>query len=1355
MIVPSCVSEPYVSEVVVLEISAQRREFIDKARQDWIKRLIDLSRRNNLLYYRSLKWGTLNLSLDDTERWGALLRGDSVSLRGLVRNISEEELIQKVLGIWRRAQANQEEKGLTTMFVALGMASWKPADGGRNSAAPILLLPVGLEMRGHAGTSLFIHRGGPVQANLVLLHVLETEFGVSISPEKALSRLQGDVEEEIFDAARVYEPFNEACTSIPEFGIRDVAVLGNFAFQKMAMVRDLQENPDNLASSDLIAALAGDPEAKQSIGAKAQNPDPREFDLIKPQSEFLILDADSSQQSAIAAVLAGQSAVIHGPPGTGKSQTIANLVASLAAAGKHVLFVAEKRAALQVVLKRLQQVGLDKIAIDLHGADVSTKRVMEQVGAALSTIQQAVAVDCNQMHQKYVERRDRLNRHVESLHRKRTLGGMSVYELQGALLRLQSEVRCDTRWRGPELTTIDKSEPPRIRDLLREAGGLASLFLGSDPSPWNGLRLLDGLSAQHAVDLVARMSSQTWPEFLSSVADFVKVVNFRPPKTLKDAQRTYSLLAGVRKTLGLYSPDIFIQNIQGMIRALAPGKTGGFKGFWTWCTSSEYRQARNQAMSLRIAGKAGGAELFAELTAVEDQRIQWADLSNRSSSPRLVEAFAEGQRKLEIAVADLASLSSINPTKPFELLPFSEVTAYIDALAKDRLTPMRLPKLCEVEQALERSGVGKFIEELRKKKIVPQKWISAFDQSWYSSCLEAAQAEDPEIAGFNGRTHDGFVSEFKELDKERIRIAAARVLRSYAERAISAMNERKNEEYIIRSEAEKKRRHRSLRTLFAEARHVLTALCPCWMASPLSVSQLLDATRCFDFVIFDEASQVLPEDAIPAVMRGAHLVVAGDSWQLPPTTFFAASDDDEMAEDESNTATAGFESLLDTTNAFMPSWHLNWHYRSRDETLISFSNHYIYKDRLVTFPGPGGGFPAIQHALVQQPPGLDGQEESSSAEVNKVVEIVLEHAKSRPTESLGVIAMGIRHADRIQRAIDQALLSRPELAGFFDTNAEERFFIKNLERVQGDERDAIVLTVGYGKDRGGNLPFRFGPLLSFGGQRRLNVAVTRARRRMMLVSSFSHLDMDLAKVKPRTGVELLRHYLEYAASGGKRLGELATMSFPMNSFEAEVFDVLESKGVPLVPQVGASSYRIDLVAQHPKERGRYVLAIECDGASYHSSPTARDRDRLRQQQLESLGWKFHRIWSTDWFMRKDEEVSRALAAYENAIASVDDSRVVGEPSTTTPPSVNHDSSAKKSGRRMRPNISRREAITDYSEHELLTLISWIESDGRLRTHEEVINELVPELGFQRRGARIEGVLRSVLERRGNSSRTEA
>jgi hypothetical protein len=337
------------SRDVILEISAKRQEAVERARQAWIKKLIDLSRRNNLLYYRPLKWGTLSLSLDDVELWVGLLRGEAIRVRSLVKDLSDEELASKVLNIWRKAQANQEEKGLATLYVALGMASWKSSDGGRDAESAVLLLPVAFEMKGHAGTSVALRCVGPVQVNLVLLHVLETQFGTSISPAGALSVLQESEEESAFDPSPAFRLLKDsASTSIPEFEIRNVAILGNFAFQKMAMVKDLRESSDILVSSDLVAALAGDTQAKQSLGAKFQNPDPREFDTVPPQSEFLVLDADSSQQAAIAAVLTGQSTVIHGPPGTGKSQTIANLVASLAAAGKRVLFVAEKQAALQV-----------------------------------------------------------------------------------------------------------------------------------------------------------------------------------------------------------------------------------------------------------------------------------------------------------------------------------------------------------------------------------------------------------------------------------------------------------------------------------------------------------------------------------------------------------------------------------------------------------------------------------------------------------------------------------------------------------------------------------------------------------------------------------------------------------------------------------------------------------------------------------------------------------------------------------------------------------------------------------------------------------------------------------------------
>jgi len=516
------------------------------------------------------------------------------------------------------------------------------------------------------------------------------------------------------------------------------------------------------------------------------------------------------------------------------------------------------------------------------------------------------------------------------------------------------------------------------------------------------------------------------------------------------------------------------------------------------------------------------------------------------------------------------------------------------------------------------------------------------------------------------------------------------------------------------------------------------------MASPLSVSQLLDSgRRYFDFVIFDEASQVLPEDAVPSILRGDRLVVAGDSKQLPPTTFFAAADDDEYVADEDATATEGFESLLDTMNSFLNGSYLDWHYRSRDESLINFSNHYIYQDRLVTFPGPGGP-PVISHIHVKQELGVDGQEESSSVEVQAVVSRVLEHAQKTSELTLGVITMGIRHMNRVQAALDHALEGHPELGAFFDPSKRERFFVKNLERVQGDERDAIIISIGYGKDRAGNLPLRFGPLIPEGGRRRLNVAVTRARQKLTVVSSFSHLDIDLARVRPGSGVELLRNYLQYAASNGRLLGDAELTREPLNAFEAEVFDSLSTAGLRLIPQMGASHFRIDMVAEHPSTPGRYVLAIECDGATYHSSYTARDRDRLRQQQLENLGWRFHRIWSTDWFMRKEEEIQRTMNAFHEAVVFADklDRGAVPNNHNGNGNHREHSSTAPKRG--PRPPVPVRTSINQYAQGELLQLLRWIASDGQLRTDDQMIDEMVIALGFSRRGSRIESAIQHAI-----------
>jgi hypothetical protein len=392
-------------------------------------------------------------------------------------------------------------------------------------------------------------------------------------------------------------------------------------------------------------------------------------------------------------------------------------------------------------------------------------------------------------------------------------------------------------------------------------------------------------------------------------------------------------------------------------------------------------------------------------------------------------------------------------------LSIDELERVSKMLAGDSLTPHRLPRLMQIEQKLSDLGVTALLEEIKKRRPASETWPKLLEHAWLESSLDRARNEDPNLAGFNGNVHQKFREEFCQLDKERLNLSIQRVRRTHAEQALRAMNDHQDQEELVRHEAAKRARHLPFRTLIGQAPDVLTALRPCWFASPLSVSELMPAARqYFDAVLFDEASQVLPEDAVPALLRGTTAVVAGDQNQLPPTTFFDVSGDEDE-ESEAVSAVEGFESLLDQMMGLIERpWSLDWHYRSLDESLIAFSNRHIYNDRLITFPGSGGP-PALFHVLVPSVPDQDGQDESSSAEVKRVVDLVLSHATERPSETLGVIAMGIKHARRVEAAIDYALSSRPDLEAFFAEDKNERFFVKNLERVQGDERDAILLTI--------------------------------------------------------------------------------------------------------------------------------------------------------------------------------------------------------------------------------------------------------------------------------------------------------
>ena len=424
--------------------------------------------------------------------------------------------------------------------------------------------------------------------------------------------------------------------------------------------------------------------------------------------------------------------------------------------------------------------------------------------------------------------------------------------------------------------------------------------------------------------------------------------------------------------------------------------------------------------------------------------------------------------------------------------------------------------------------------------------------------------------------------------------------------------------------------------------------------SPISVSQFLapEAMK-FDLVLFDEASQIVPEDAIGAIYRGKYIVVAGDSKQLPPTSFFqkAFFDDDEW--DELNDeGLECFDSILDIcTGIGLPENTLRWHYRSKHEDLIAFSNHRFYDDKLITFPSAIAKHDCFGVKFVRVRDGIyyRGGRRDNPKEAEEVANLVFEHFTNYPHKTLGVVAFSIAQKEAIDDAIELKRKERPEYEGFFKEDRLEGFFVKNLENVQGDERDVIIFSIGYARDERGQLTMNFGPLNKQGGERRLNVAITRAREKIILVSSIRASDMVLDSIRNTPGVLTLYHYLDYAERGPVSLQLTNANGGEFESpLEQEVAGEIRRLGYDVVPQVGCSGYRIDLGVIDPANPGSFILGIECDGATYHSSYSARDRDRLREQILKQLGWKIYRIWSPSWVSRREVEISKLRQALQEA-----------------------------------------------------------------------------------------------------------
>jgi len=531
--------------------------------------------------------------------------------------------------------------------------------------------------------------------------------------------------------------------------------------------------------------------------------------------------------------------------------------------------------------------------------------------------------------------------------------------------------------------------------------------------------------------------------------------------------------------------------------------------------------------------------------------------------------------------------------------------------------------------------VQSLIRQIEEGKIPVEDIVPTFEVNYFRVLLRLAFQKRPVLAGFIGTDHEDRIKGFRSRDKWVLDANKQRIRRLLWDRMpkISGVMPRNSPLDVLNREFNKKRKIKSIRKLMTEVGGTIQQIKPCFMMSPISVAQFLDPkTVKFDVIIFDEASQVMPEDALGALLRGRQAVVIGDSKQLPPTSFFdkvvdADSDDDS----DDDLLTSETESILNLCARAFPIKRLGWHYRSRHESLIALSNQQFYQNGLYVYPSPVTDTDTLGLKFVHLPECHYDREIGSinKGEAEVVARAAIDHYLKNPELSLGIGTFNIRQRDAIDNEIQHLLKNYPVLQPYFNDSYPEYCFVKNLETIQGDERDVIFLSIGFGKDRFGKLNQNFGPINKEGGERRLNVLMTRARRQCVVFSNFTARDLSVDDTSAK-GLQILKLFLEYAETGN--LPSTTTSGGDFDSpFEEAVFNFLDLQGYNIEKQVGCAGYRIDLAIRGNNSKGNYVLGIECDGSQYHSSRVARDRDRLRQEILENLGWKIYRIWSTDWY----------------------------------------------------------------------------------------------------------------------------
>lgn len=1359
----------------------------------WQAKLLDLSLRNRLLNFKQTKqtvpcrvpdiaaledalaadkpFKTYPLMEDDPigERQlaqadkDAIIRSavDDAFKRGQITvPLVKKDTENRLLSLYRKAKSDLQEGGTNTLFLAAGFLRWQRDGDKKSYRAPLLLVPIKLERKSARSEFKIIHHEDEVRFNSTLLEFLKRDFDL------VLPELEGELprDESGIDVPQVFERMRSRVRDIPGFEVVEEISLSTFSFSKFLMWKDLVERTDQLRNNRLVAHLVDSPEKTFEAGTLSHVA-PYEIDRrVAPRDLVTPLPADSSQLAAVVAAAEGQDFVLIGPPGTGKSQTIANIICQCIAHGKTVLFVAEKAAALDVVQRRLKSHGLGDAVLELHSNKTDRKRVLTQLGRGWDRASAASEDEWVAITEKLRIKRDQLNTYVEAVHAKGTQG-FSVYDAV-------SWTAAKPNGLSFQFDNKDAHDQLSFEDIISMAEELGQTFkaVGDGPTlplvgqaewsfAWEGqiidhakaLRVAIERASRSAADLGNRLGlrheNATSPGRLRNLTAVAQRAN--------DSARDLRLVpqlsgSDLNVELGRFNAACkALSQAQGQMQArysedsLMRLPFGQLDADWrsgeasTWPFSSmRKRKVRKLLQTYASSGKAnpetdlraievarkqidllsqipitqlaGEDRAVEQLETVISQAISFRkdvseiklDVSDTVTFGGAVAELVEGpdgelQRALEdwqssndelqTAITDFEKCGGQIPSN----MPLQNLQESVDQTLSQRARLADWTRWKTVKARADIAGLSALSEAMEAGEIkedVISECRRAYSRWWLPLAMDASEP----LRRFAHWEHENIITAFRDLDDEVARLAPIEVMRRIHHRLPARDGvPRQSQLGVLRHQLGLQRPSMAIRNLLENLGDTLPKLAPCVLMSPLSIAQYLPAGQAtFDVVIFDEASQITTWDAVGAIARGKQSIIVGDPKQLPPTNFFGRSDDGE-GDDDGTGILGDMPSILDEVAvAGIPTRRLNWHYRSRDEALIAFSNHFYYDGGLVTFPAPTTDSEAVQFHKIDGTYAR-GTGRTNADEAKAIVALIRKRlttwiklpAEDRPT--IGVITFNTQQQGLILDLLDQVRRQDAELEWFFAEEREEPVIIKNLENIQGDERDVMLFSITFAADIAGKLTMNFGALNSDGGEKRLNVAITRARSELHVFASLTHDQIDLSRTRA-TGVRDLKTFLHYAESGPIALParDEGSLGPAENPFEEAIAAAFQAKGWEVRTQIGVSGFRIDLGIVNPDRAGAYLAGIECDGATYHSSATARDRDKVRQAVLENLGWKILRIWSTDWFRnpsvvvdRLNEALEKILENYRAARAEAEKENVeepldlLKEPRALPPPAV--------------------------------------------------------------------------------------